>query len=53
MPDNLKNIEIGGRQLNYVEQGEGQPVISIHGGLDDYRSWQFQIDSFSRKYRAI
>jgi non-heme chloroperoxidase len=55
MPHNLKNIEINGRQLHYVEQGrEGQPpVIFIHGGLDDYRCWQFQIDSFSSKYRAI
>jgi non-heme chloroperoxidase len=55
-PNNLKNIEINGRQLHYVEQGEeGQqpPVIFIHGGLDDYRCWQFQIDSFSRKYRTI
>ncbi len=55
MPNNLKNIEINGRQLHYVEQGgEGQPtVIFIHGGLDDYRCWQFQINSFSSKYRAI
>jgi pimeloyl-ACP methyl ester carboxylesterase len=42
--------------LHYVEQGEeGQqpPVIFIHGGLDDYRCWQFQIDSFSSKYHII
>jgi non-heme chloroperoxidase len=55
MPNNLKNIEISGLQLHYVEQGEdGQPpVIFIHGGLDDYRCWQFQIDSFSTKYRTL
>ena len=58
MPNNLKNIEICGRQLHYVEQGGGeagqQPIIIfIHGGLDDYRCWQFQIDSFSKKYRSI
>jgi non-heme chloroperoxidase len=54
MPNNLKNIEIGGRQLHYIEQGEGQPVIIfIHGGLDDNRCWQFQMDYFSRKYRTI
>jgi non-heme chloroperoxidase len=54
MSNNLQNIEINGRQLHYVEQGEGQPpVIFIHGGLDDYRCWQFQMDSFSSKYRAI
>ncbi len=49
MPNNLKNIEIDGRQLHYVEQGDGQPVIFIHGGLDDYRTWQFQIDNFFKK----
>jgi non-heme chloroperoxidase len=55
MSNNLQNIEINGRQLHYVEQGEGQQpaIIFIHGGLDDYRCWQFQIDTFSRKYRTI
>ena len=53
MPDNLKNIEINGRQLHYIDQGHGQPVIFTHGGLDDYRCWQFQVDSLSRKYRVI
>jgi non-heme chloroperoxidase len=56
-PNNLKNIEINGRQLHYVEQGgedSKQPVIIfVHGSLDDYRCWQFQIDYFSKKYRAI
>ena len=57
-PNNLKNIEINGRQLHYVEQGEGQqqqqpPVIFIHGSLDDYRCWQYQMDYFSKKYRTI
>ena len=57
MSNNPKIIEIGGRQLHYVDQGEeGQQspvIIFIHGGLDDYRCWQFQIDSFSKKYRTI
>lgn len=57
-PNNLKNIEINGRQLHSVEQGgedsEQQPVIIFaHGSLDDYRCWQFQLDSFSKKYRTI
>jgi non-heme chloroperoxidase len=56
MPENVKTMEIGGRQLHYVDQGEEGPspvIIFIHGGLDDYRCWQFQIDSFSKKYRTI
>jgi non-heme chloroperoxidase len=56
MSNNPKIIEIGGRRLHYVDQGEENqpPVIFIHGGLDDYRCWQYQMDSFSnKKYRAI
>src|SRR5918999_1135231 len=55
--NNLKNIEINGRQLRYVDQGgEGQQtpaILFIHGGLDDYRCWQYQVDTFSKKYRTI
>ena len=57
MPDNAKTMEIGGRQLHYVDQGEGEGqspvIIFIHGGLDDYRCWQYQVDSFSKKYHSI
>jgi non-heme chloroperoxidase len=55
MSNNPKIIEINGRQLHYVEQGEGQSpaIIFIHGGLDDYRCWQFHMDYFSKKYRTI
>jgi non-heme chloroperoxidase len=55
--DNPKSIEINGRHLHYIEQGgedSQQPaIIFIHGGLDDYRCWQFQMDYFSRKYHVI
>ena len=50
---NLMNVQIDGRQLHYVEQGKGQPVIFVHGSLNDYRSWQFQIGPFSDKYRIV
>ena len=57
MPNNLKNIEINGRQLCYIERGgeagQHQAIIFVHGSLDDYRCWQFQMDYFSKKYHAI
>jgi non-heme chloroperoxidase len=57
MSDNVKNIEINGRQLHYVDKGEDgrqtPAIIFIHGGLDDYRCWQYQMESFSTKYRTI
>jgi non-heme chloroperoxidase len=57
MHNNLKNIEINGRQLHYIEQGgeasQHPAIIFIHGSLDDYRCWQFQMNYFSRKYCTI
>jgi non-heme chloroperoxidase len=46
-------VQIDGIQLHYIQQGKGPAVIFVHGALGDYCSWQFQIEPFSRKYRAI
>ena len=42
-----------GVRLTYIERGEGDPVIFVHGGFIDYRSWYFQIRPFSERYRVI
>ena len=52
-PMNLKLIPINGYEISYLDQGEGFPVIFVHGSLSDYRSWGDQTDYFSRKYRTI
>ena len=41
------------KELHYVEKGEGQPVVFIHGTLTDFRIWQFQLEKFAQKYHAI
>jgi len=41
------------RELYYVEKGTGQPVIFIHGTLNDFRIWHFQLEKFAQKYHAI
>jgi non-heme chloroperoxidase len=40
-------------ELHYVELGKGEPVVFVHGGLEDYRIWQGQMDSFARRFRVI
>lgn len=45
--------EINGTELHYVERGEGPPLIFVHGGLGDFRTWLPQVETFSGKYRAI
>jgi pimeloyl-ACP methyl ester carboxylesterase len=46
-------VEVNGTQLHYEERGEGEPVVFVHGGLSDFRTWGLQMEPFSRKYRAI
>lgn len=40
-------------ELHYVELGKGEPVVFVHGGLEDYRVWQGQMDSFADRFRVI
>jgi pimeloyl-ACP methyl ester carboxylesterase len=49
----VKTIEVNGTGLHYVERGEGLPVVFVHGGLGDFRTWLPQVEAFSAHYRAI
>jgi pimeloyl-ACP methyl ester carboxylesterase len=40
-------------QLAYVEEGRGQPVVFVHGGLGDYRHFAGQMTAFAERHRAI
>ncbi|MDQ1559817.1 MAG: hypothetical protein QOD32_2877 [Pyrinomonadaceae bacterium] len=46
-------IRVRGVELHYIERGQGEPLILLHGGQGDYRSWESQVNSFSRYYRVI
>jgi 3-oxoadipate enol-lactonase len=39
--------------LNVVDEGEGPPLIFIHGLGANFRNWQLQIESFSPEFRCI
>ena len=49
----LKTVRVNGADLHYVEQGTGPAVIFVHGGLDDYRACQPQIQAFSERYHTV
>lgn len=46
-------IRVRGVELHYIEQGQGEPLILLHGGQGDYRSWEPQIKAFSQQYRVV
>lgn len=49
----LKQVKLNDAVFNYTDKGTGDPVVFIHGGLEDYRTWDAQIDTFSRNHRII
>ena len=44
----MPNIEVNGTRLEYAEQGTGQPIVFVHGVLNDLRSWKDQIEGSAR-----
>jgi non-heme chloroperoxidase len=51
--DELKRVSANGTVLAYVELGHGEPVIFVHGGLQDYRMWLKHLPKFAGLYHAI
>lgn len=48
----LQKVVANGVELHYAEQGQGDPVILVHGGLSDYRVGA-QMARFASHYRVI
>jgi len=48
-----KSMRVNGYEMAYIECGEGEPLLLVHGSLSDYRVWSFQMRPFSRYYRTI
>lgn len=49
----MPGLRLNGTQLEYIERGQGDPVVLVHGTLGDYRSWELQMDVFAATYRTI
>ena len=51
--DSLKSVDINGEKLHYVEQGEGETLIFVHGGINDYRFFLSWVEQYSEDYHAV
>jgi non-heme chloroperoxidase len=49
----MPNIQFGRTSFQYIEKGQGEPVVLVHGTLGDFRSWELQMDEFAKSYRTI
>jgi non-heme chloroperoxidase len=53
MADDIRRVAANGTELSYVEVGQGEPIIFVHGALQDYRMWAEHLPKFAGSYRAI
>jgi pimeloyl-ACP methyl ester carboxylesterase len=49
----LKSVFINGDSIHYIDVGEGDPIVLVHGVMGDYRTWEAQTDVFSKDHRVI
>jgi pimeloyl-ACP methyl ester carboxylesterase len=46
-------VRVNDVELHYIERGQGEPLILLHGGQGDYRAWPLQMEALSPRYRVI
>jgi pimeloyl-ACP methyl ester carboxylesterase len=51
--EHLRRVELPGASVNYVEIGEGSPVLFIHGISGSWQNWLENLPAFGRRFRAI
>jgi len=43
LPEGIKSVEVNGYPMAYQESGSGTALMLVHGSMNDYRCWNFQI----------
>lgn len=49
----MTSIDVGGARLHWIERGQGEPVVLVHGSNSDHRTWDGALDALSERYRVI
>ncbi|MFC5475672.1 alpha/beta fold hydrolase [Paraherbaspirillum soli] len=49
----IKQVSVNGVSLPFLEQGQGTPVVFVHGYISDHRVWRGQRQAVAQRYRYI
>ncbi|WML39884.1 alpha/beta hydrolase [Neobacillus sp. OS1-2] len=50
---NTKSVKLSDATIGYVDQGEGNPIVLLHGFCGSSRYWEKVIPELSKSYRVI
>jgi pimeloyl-ACP methyl ester carboxylesterase len=51
--EHLKQVDVVGAQANYVEMGEGPPLLFVHGLAGCWQNWLENIPHFAATHRVV
>jgi pimeloyl-ACP methyl ester carboxylesterase len=49
----VKEVEVNGVRLSYVDEGAGEPIVFVHGAFSDLRVWEPIREKITKRYRFI
>ena len=49
----MAHVDVDGARLAYTDAGRGEPLVFVHGSLEDLRIWRRLVEQFSAHYRVI
>jgi esterase len=49
----MQTLRVNDYDMAYLEVGQGQPLVCVHGTLGDFRTWYAVLGPLSRKHRVI
>ena len=49
----MPKVNVNGAALEYLEEGNGEPLVFVHGSASDYRTWHLQQDALASRFRVV
>lgn len=49
----LRHLDVDGARIGYRRRGAGPPLVLLHGGLADSRSWRRELDAFASTHDVV
>ena len=49
----MKRVDVDGLAIAYERAGAGPPLVLLHGGFSDHRTWRRQLESLSHEWTVV